>query len=72
VPRKDWVLCVPYQDGETSRPMFPDFLLVRDEGSKLVVDIIDLIVGHDAYVSLRERGIAFDPPGGIRRSAAGS
>lgn len=40
-PRKDWSLCVPYPDGTTQRPMYPDFLFVRDDGSKLVVDIVD-------------------------------
>jgi len=33
----------------------------------LDVAVLDhLIVGHDAYVSLRDRGIAFDQPGGRR------
>jgi DNA repair protein RadC len=36
-------------------------------GRLLDVAVLDhLIVGHDAYVSLRDRGIAFDPPGGRR------
>lgn len=38
-------------------------------GRLLDVAVLDhLIIGHDAYVSLRDRGIAFDQPGG-RRSA---
>ncbi|MGZ6294434.1 MAG: JAB domain-containing protein, partial [Candidatus Limnocylindrales bacterium] len=33
-------------------------------GRLLDVPVLDhIIVGHDAYVSLRDRGIAFDPPG---------
>jgi type III restriction enzyme len=40
-PRKDWSLCVPYLDGTTPKPMYPDLLIVRREGDKLVVDIID-------------------------------
>jgi type III restriction enzyme len=41
VDRKPWALCVPYEvDGE-DRPMYPDFLIVRRDGARLVVDIID-------------------------------
>ena len=41
VDRKQWALCVPYEmDGE-DRPMYPDFLVVRREGKRLVVDIIE-------------------------------
>jgi DNA repair protein RadC len=36
-------------------------------GRLLDVAVLDhLIVGHDAFVSLRDRGVAFDPPGGGR------
>ena len=36
-------------------------------GRLLDVAVLDhLIVGHDAYVSLRDRGVAFDVPGGRR------
>ena len=36
-------------------------------GRLLDVAVLDhLIVGHDAYVSLRDRGVAFDAPGGRR------
>jgi len=39
--RKPWALCVPYEmDGET-RPMYPDFLVVRSEGKHLVVDLLE-------------------------------
>lgn len=41
VDRKPWALCVPYEvDGE-DRAMYPDFLMIRTQGSRLVVDIID-------------------------------
>jgi DNA repair protein RadC len=41
-------------------------------GRLLDVPVLDhLIVGHDAYVSLRDRGVAFDAPGG-RRAADGA
>jgi DNA repair protein RadC len=36
-------------------------------GRLLDMPVLDhLIVGHDAYVSLRDRGVAFDLPGGRR------
>ena len=36
-------------------------------GRLLDVPVLDhLIIGHDAYVSLRDRGVAFDRPGGGR------
>jgi DNA repair protein RadC len=36
-------------------------------GRLLDIDLLDhLIVGHDAWVSLRDRGVAFDRPGGPR------
>jgi type III restriction enzyme len=41
VDRKPWAICVPYEvDGE-DRPMYPDFLVVRTEGKRLVVDMIE-------------------------------
>ena len=34
-------------------------------GRLLDIDLLDhLVIGHDAYVSLRDRGVAFDRPGG--------
>ncbi len=41
IDRKTWALCVPYEDGGEDRAMYPDFLLVRKDGKRLVVDIID-------------------------------
>jgi type III restriction enzyme len=39
--RKPWALCVPYDvDGE-DRAMYPDFLIARQEGKDIVIDIID-------------------------------
>ncbi len=36
-------------------------------GRLLDIDLLDhLVIGHDAYVSLRDRGVAFDRPGGPR------
>jgi type III restriction enzyme len=41
VPRKDWAFCVPYQVGTEWRPFYPDFLIVRETGNGLRVDILD-------------------------------
>lgn len=40
-PRKAWALCVPYEEDGEAKPMYPDFLVIRSEGSRLVVDIVD-------------------------------
>jgi DNA repair protein RadC len=38
--------------------------LFRDAGRLLDVPVLDhLVIGHDAYVSMRDRGVAFDRPG---------
>ena len=39
--RKPWALCVPYDVGGEKRPTYPDFLVVRSESGRLVVDIIE-------------------------------
>jgi DNA repair protein RadC len=40
-------------------------------GRLLDIGLLDhLVIGHDAYVSLRDRGIAFDRPSAIARAAA--
>ncbi len=41
VEREGWALCVPWREGNTWRGFYPDFLFVREEGDRLVVDIID-------------------------------
>jgi type III restriction enzyme len=38
--RRDWAFCVPYELGG-KRPFYPDFVVVRKEGSTLVVDILE-------------------------------
>jgi type III restriction enzyme len=38
--REGW-FCVPWRDGNIWRGFFPDFLLVREDGVRVVVDIID-------------------------------
>lgn len=41
IDRKPWALCVPYEVSGEKRSMYPDFLLVRTESSRLVVDIVE-------------------------------
>ena len=39
-------------------------------GRLLDIDLLDhLVIGHDAYVSLRDRGVAFDRAAGATRAA---
>ena len=39
--RKTWALLVPYEAAGETKPLFPDFLFIRDDGGQLVVDILD-------------------------------
>ena len=41
MPRKDWSLCIPYTEGETIKPVYPDFIIFRKVKNKIVVDILD-------------------------------
>jgi type III restriction enzyme len=42
VDRKPWALCVPYELGGMTKPLYPDFLILREEaGGHLAVDILD-------------------------------
>lgn len=42
VDRKDWALQVPYRDARgVWRPLYPDFLVFREDGGKVVVDLLD-------------------------------
>ena len=41
-------------------------------GRLLDIDVLDhVVIGHDAFVSLRDRAVAFDRPAGARARAAG-
>ncbi len=39
--RKPWALALPYEDGANILPMYPDFLVVRQEKNSLVVDVLE-------------------------------
>ncbi|MFI5258988.1 MAG: DEAD/DEAH box helicase [Candidatus Limnocylindrales bacterium] len=41
VERAPWALRIPRREGNAWRPFFPDFMLVRRDGERLVVDILD-------------------------------
>ena len=41
LPRKDWSLCIPYDEGGTIKPLYPDFIVFRMVKGKTVVDILD-------------------------------
>ncbi|HMR98104.1 MAG TPA: DEAD/DEAH box helicase family protein [Anaerolineales bacterium] len=41
LPRKDWSLCIPYDEGGAIKPMYPDFIVFRKVKGKIVVDILD-------------------------------
>ena len=40
IPKKHWALCIPYGQGQ-AKPVYPDLLVFRREGTKIKVDIID-------------------------------
>ncbi len=39
--RKSWALCIPYEINGEMKPTYPDFLIVRREGTDYVVDILE-------------------------------
>ncbi|HPO20528.1 MAG TPA: DEAD/DEAH box helicase family protein, partial [Rubrivivax sp.] len=45
LPHKPWSLEIPYESGGEVRPMFPDFVVVRQVAGQFVVDILE---PHDA------------------------
>ena len=40
IPKKPWALCVPYGQGQ-AKPLYPDLLSFRRDGSKIRIDILD-------------------------------
>jgi len=51
IPRKDWALCIPYRMENVDKPLYPDIIAFRKEGSKIVADIFDPHGSHidDAF-----------------------
>lgn len=40
-PRKPWAFAIPYSDGKEDRPLFPDFLVFRQQGDGIVCDVLE-------------------------------
>jgi type III restriction enzyme len=40
IPKKQWALCIPYGQGQ-AKPVYPDLLVFRREGKRILVDIFD-------------------------------
>ena len=45
VDRKPWSLEIPYEEGGTIRPMFPDMIIIRQQANRFLFDILE---PHDA------------------------
>ena len=39
--RGSWALCIPYEIAGETKPTYPDFLIIRRDGSEYVVDILE-------------------------------
>ena len=39
--RAAWALCIPYKDGTTDKPMYPDLIIVRHDSAGYVLDILE-------------------------------
>ena len=39
--RGSWALCIPYEINGETKPTYPDFLIIRRDGSDYVVDILE-------------------------------
>ena len=39
--RGSWALCIPYEINGETKPTYPDFLIIRRDGSEYVVDILE-------------------------------
>ena len=39
--RGSWALCIPYEIGGEIKPTYPDFLIIRQDNSEYVVDILE-------------------------------
>ena len=39
--RAAWALCIPYKDGTTDKPMYPDLIIVRHDAAGYVLDILE-------------------------------
>lgn len=58
LPRKDWSLCIPYDEGGVIKPLYPDFILFRKVKSKTIVDILDPHASAFADAIYKAKGLA--------------
>jgi type III restriction enzyme len=58
LPRKDWSLCIPYTEGETIKPVYPDFIIFRKVKGKIIVDILDPHSSSYADAIPKAKGLA--------------
>jgi len=56
--RKLWSLRIPYKLGGEVKPFYPDFLIVRQEGQRLVVDLLDPHMINLADAPAKAAGLA--------------
>jgi type III restriction enzyme len=57
IPKKHWALCIPYGQGQ-AKPMYPDMLVFRREGSKIKIDIFDPHDDSRADAAAKAAGLA--------------
>jgi len=58
LPRKDWSLCIPYDEGGTIKPVYPDFIIFRKFKNKIVVDILDPHTSAFSDAVFKAKGLA--------------
>jgi type III restriction enzyme len=58
IERKPWALAIPYERQGETRPMYPDFLIVREENGHPVVDILEPHGNHFADSHAKAKGLA--------------
>ena len=56
--RKQWAVAMPYEMGSSVKPMYPDFLVVRQDGDGYLVDILEPHSSSLADSYAKARGLA--------------
>ncbi len=41
LPRASWALCIPYKQGNVTKPTYPDIIVIRKEEGGYVVDVLE-------------------------------
>jgi type III restriction enzyme len=58
IPRKDWALCIPYEQHNVDHPLYPDIVVFRKEKGELVADILDPHGTHLDEAVAKAKGLA--------------